>query len=351
MGTRLEETLPSRCDLVVLRTESLLTDGMFQATGTALDVEGSEPSIPPVPCLVKPTPARAKPIVKRGSKAKKSTSPLKSPPCLQDKDPVRTVQPPRKKRQPRAKKLPDETVHQELVVVDEQSVIPLKDVIGDMEFEDLEPEDLEVVRHLPPPGNIRVVESCIETLSKLRDFERKLQDLLHDDRSKNVDDDPNHDSDATISIISEENDQGHHSAMNPSLDMAVLSAYKYVFDPPVPAVITIPTLVVKLRSAIDWETESKALQYLFGTCGGRAEPSKQSGKLKTRKQTNEERLKWGSKTDDYVKRLITAIEIKSNQPVHLNRPVFSLQDPPMRRKKQLVRLDEIQVGVGNYSIR
>jgi hypothetical protein len=116
---------------------------------------------------------------------------------------MRTVSP-EKRRQSRPRRSVEEPIIREVTLVDEQSVLPLSDVIGDLDFDDLDPEDLDLVRHLPPPGHINIVDRCAASLQRLRDFERKLQDVLHHDSRVSLTEDADHDSDATLSIISED---------------------------------------------------------------------------------------------------------------------------------------------------
>ncbi|XP_055338245.1 uncharacterized protein LOC129588150 [Paramacrobiotus metropolitanus] len=278
--------------------------------------------------MPKVSPARAKPT-KRASKPRNAPSGPRERKSMKNPDTPR-------KRQPRAKKVPDEPIFEETIQVDNQSVIPLKDVVGDLEFEDLEAEDLELLRYLPSPGNIEIVDSCAKSLAELCDFQRKLRQLHEPDKDM-FQHEMDHDSDATISIVSENGPQDAHSAMtNPTHDMAMLMTYKHIFDPPVPAVVTIPTYMVTVQSTADWETETKALQHLVNKAerSHLADPP-QPSRSRKRKQMDDPNHE--EQINQYVKRLITAIEIKSNQVVNMKRSIFSLQksvNEPKKREQQ-----------------
>lgn len=84
-----------------------------------------------------------------------------------------------RQRQSRSRRSMEEPIIREVTVVDEQSVVPLSDVAGDLSFDDLELEDLDLVQHLPPPGNVNIIDRCGSSHRSLREFERKLQDVLH----------------------------------------------------------------------------------------------------------------------------------------------------------------------------
>lgn len=65
----------------------------------------------------------------------------------------------------------------EVLVVDDQSVVPLSDVQGDLDFEDLVAEDLEICRYLPPVGNVQSGMKCAEISRRLKAFEQTLLEI------------------------------------------------------------------------------------------------------------------------------------------------------------------------------
>ena len=107
-------------------------------------------------------------------------------------------------------------------------------------------------------------------------------------------------------------------------------AYKMVFDPPVPAVVTIPTSIVKLNGANDWKTESSALQYLLTQT---VEPRNELERRAEKRKRPVECGLFDMKMDTDLRALIAAIEVKGNKAVHLNQPVFTLQHPLPPGKK------------------
>ena len=115
-----------------------------------------------------------------------------------------------------------------------------------------------------------------------------------------------------------------------------------VFDPPVPAVVTIPTSIVKLNGTEDWKTESEALQYLMKKT---ADPKSRSVERSKKRKREEDSAPATTKRDDYLKRLVAAIEIKSNKVVHLKQAVFTLQHALPEKKKPCTAKPELELVV------
>ncbi|OQV23222.1 hypothetical protein BV898_02954 [Hypsibius exemplaris] len=316
---------------LLMCTESLGTEEQFHTNENASGAESSSSSKNPATLKINNKQQHGAPIRRVNKQPLMSnSSPSTSGRDKTTKKASSRIVSPDKRRQSRTRRSVEEPIIREVTVVDEQSVVPLSDVVGDLEFEDLEPEDLDLVRHLPPPGNVNIIDRCSGALRGLRDFERKLQDVLHrDTRLGGFADDADPDSDATLSIMSDDasGDAAIHSATNPATNMTMLAAYKMVFDPPVPAVVTIPTSIVRLNGVDDWKTEASALQYLMRK---NADPKPRAGGDRLKKRKREEDgggTELSSRRDVYLKNLIAAIEIKGNKVVHLNRPVFMLQHP------------------------
>ena len=243
-----------------------------------------------------------------------------------------------KRKQSRPRISAEELTIKEIIIVDEQSVVPLNEVSGDMDFEDLVAEDLEICRYLPPAGNIRSASKCAEISRRLRAFEQTLQDIaLNGTKAATAGgEDTEHDSDATLSILSDEEAGASRdsTAANPPVDVSMLEAYKIVFDPPVPAVITIPTSILRVNDTNDWQTGTRAVQFLMKNNlerrKNRAHPSRKrtvDGDIReAENETNPSRR-------NYVSRLFAAIEYKSNQAVSLDCSNYSILQPPDDSRK------------------
>lgn len=149
-------------------------------------------------------------------------------------------------------------------------------------------------------------------------------------------DETEHDSDATLSIVSDEDASASQSsaATNPPVNVSMLEAYKIVFDPPVPAVITIPTSILRVSDANDWQTEARALQFLMKK---NLERRKNRTKLSQKPTVGREALPSTNdaarKRRDIAQQLFAAIEFKSNQIVSLDRPNFTILHPADSLKK------------------
>ena len=185
-------------------TESLGTEEQFQANENASTADNINHKVSEVSggkFIIKPQP----PHIRRVNKPPPAV--LTISPVVRDKPAKkssRTQNSDNKRRQSRSRRSAEEPIIREVTVVDEQSVGPLSDVVGDLSFEDLELEDLDLVQHLPPPGNVGIIDHCDAAQRSLREFERKLQDVLYREGRGGAANEEDADSDATLSIISED---------------------------------------------------------------------------------------------------------------------------------------------------